>query len=168
MALNHFIKAGSYTRINQISIQKENPRVDFEIKVYESDGGGKLFGPLYFSLSLAEELKKYKDENLDLPVDPVYPTLCSDREALVPMWTDESTDEEKAAYDAALAAYEQAVEAHGTSCTALVTEVETAAETENEYSKHFSDQKIYTDSNATACAYLFLKGLPGFEGVEDA
>lgn len=167
MALKNFIKVDSYTRVSRITIQKDNDSVDFEIKVYETDGGDLMYGPLCFFLNHSAELEKYKTENLVLPSEPVYPVLCSDREALTPMWTTEGSSEE-VAYDAAKAAYEQDIETYNAACAAAILAMATTAETENEYTKHFSDQKLYTASNATACAYNFLKGLPGFEAVVDA
>ncbi len=167
MALKSFIKTDSYTRINRISIHKENDQVDFEISVYNSVGGEKIFGPLYFSLRHSEELEKYKKENLTLPSAPEYPILCSTREAMVPMWTEVGTSEE-AAYDEAKASYDQAVKTYNDDCATVTQTMEITAETENEFTKHFSDQKIYIDSNVTACAYEFLKSLPGFEAVKDA
>ncbi len=168
MALANFIKAGSYTRINRISVRKEDKFIAFEIKVYEVKDGILMLPPVPFQINYPEELEKYKEENTVLPDAPSYPVLCSAREVLVPMWTEDSTDEEKAEYDSALTAYNQAVETHETTCADFVLEIETAAETENEYTKYFSDQKLYTDSNATACAYDFLKSKSGFEGVADA
>lgn len=168
MALSNFIKAGSYTRISQISVQKESERVDFEINVYESKTGKKMFGPLFFGLGHSEELNRYNKENLILPPGPDYPALCASREAMTPMWTEDSTPEERAEYDQAKAAYDQAIETHQADCAAIVSEVETAAGTENEYSKYFSDENLYQGKNATECAYNYLKTQPGFEGVVDA
>lgn len=167
MALANFITEGSYTRINRISVRKEDKFIDFEIKVYKEKDGALILPPVPFQINYPEKLENYKEENTVFPDAPVYPVLCSTREASVPMWTDTSTDEEKAEYDSALAAYNQAVETHETTCADLISAVETAAETENEYTKYFSDQKLYTDSNATACAYEFLKSKSGFEGVVD-
>jgi hypothetical protein len=168
MALKNFVKSNSYTRINQITIQKEAETIYFEIKVYEEKDGALLLSPVSFKINYKEETGRYKEKNIVLPDAPVYPALCTDREALVPMWTDESTPEEIAAYDAAKAAYAQDIEDHQAEIDTMTAEVEATAETENEYTKYFSDQKLYQDSNVTACAYEYLKSLPGFEEVADA
>jgi len=167
MALKNFIKNDSYTRITHISIHKESKRVNFEIQVYDSNGGAKLFGPLRFEESQGEAIEEYKNTNLILPEAPIYPRFCEDKEKMVPMWTEISTDEERAEYNSIKNNYENEIKEHKNECADLCLEVETAAETENEYSKYFSDEKLYQDSNATACAYEFLKAQPGFEGVID-
>ncbi len=168
MALANFIKPGSYSRITQIRILKEIGVIDFEVSVYESDGGPLLLNPLPFSISKDEAKAKYIEENVIYPTKPEYPTICAERDEMVPMWTDESTPGEIDGYNTAKAQFVRAI----TNYETLRAEKEAAgdleSETKSEYSSFFSDQQIYKDSNPTACAYAFLKAQPGFEGVVDA
>ncbi|WP_320040749.1 hypothetical protein [uncultured Desulfobacter sp.] len=98
---------------------------------------------------------------------PEYPEVCSTREAMVPMWTADTTETEIAEYEAAKNQYESDMAAYNAAVAAASESLDSAAETANVYAQFFSDQKIYVDSNATAQAYEFLKTLPTFDGVSD-
>lgn len=169
MGLKNFIKDGFYTRISQIRVNKELAMVDFKIMVFDQKGGTPIFAtPIDFVISQAEAERQYLEQNQPvLPAEPAYPQLCTDREAMAPMWTAESTQSEKDAYDAAKAKYEADLSQWRTDCQGLVAQAQADARTKNSFVMFFSDQKLYVDSNPTACAYSFLKIQKGFESVTD-
>ncbi|MCG8551840.1 MAG: hypothetical protein MI799_15665 [Desulfobacterales bacterium] len=168
MALEGFVKAGSYSRINTINVSKGAARVDFDLAVYESNGGEMILGPLVFAVDYANEINKYKAANPVSVTVPEYPQVCADREAMVPMWTEGTTEEEITEYETAKDQYESDMTAYNIAVNNAETALDASAEAMNEYTQFFSDQKIYVESNATAQAYNYLKTQPGFESVTDA
>lgn len=167
MALKDFLTPGSYSRINNINICKDPIAIYFNLTVYETEDGPVIFGPVEFAVDFLASKKEYCEANPIALTEPEYPPICAEREAMVPMWTDGSTDEEKAEYEAAKAQYEADMAAHDTALSEAETALYMEAEANNEYSQYFADDKVYQDSNATAQAYIWLKTLPGFEGVSD-
>jgi len=165
MGLRNFIQNGFYTRISQIRVNKELEMVDFKISVFDRKGGKPIFAmPIDFVISKAEAEREYLNENAPaMPAEPQYPKLCEDREAMVPMWTAESTEEEKNAYDNARSKYLKDFAQWQSDCQAAVVSVQADAKTKNDFVRFFSDEKLYQQSNPTACAYGFLKTRKGFE-----
>lgn len=168
MAIKNFVKDGSYTRISRITISKENKSVEFEIKVYDSEGGALILSPIYFSSVRESEILKYEQINIKLPVAPEYPESCKVCEAKVPMWTEKSTKAEQTEYNKIKSEYEADLKKHKSDSESAIAGVKEKSETENEFDMFFSDEQIYDKSNITACSYRFLKSRPGFEGVADA
>lgn len=167
MALKNFITQGSYSRINSITVNKEPARIDFDLVIYDQEGGNILFGPFAFSVDYKTEIDKYKAENPVSIAAPEYPQVCADREAMTPMWTDENTAEEIDEYWAAKDQYDADMLAYNDALLNAEDVLDTTAATMNKYTQYFSDEKIYVDGNATAQAYLYLKNQPGFDGVAD-
>lgn len=169
MGLKNFIKDGFYTRISQIRVNKDLAMVDFKITVFEEKGGNPIFAaPIDFIVSQTEAERQYFEQNPpSLPDGPVYPKLCADREAMVPMWAAESTQAEKEEYYTAKAQYDTDFAQWQSDCQALISKVRADAKTKNDFVTFFPDEKLYIESNPTACAYSFLKTQKGFEEAVD-
>lgn len=162
MGLSGFRNSGDYIKIDTLTFDKTNDQVVVQMGYYSERGGAHLL-PINLSIDRDSAIETHKSNGKAALNEPSYPTLCSERESMVPMWTNESTDEEKAEYDAALAAYTTAVETY----QAAIEAFETAAETENEYDSHFSASKRYGNGNIEKCIYKWVKTIDVFSGVTD-
>jgi len=168
MALKNFIKTGTYSKIRRIWIDCDKEIVGFSLSVLDKKDGALLFPSSFeYSLSQKEKIQQSKEAKTILPVAPEYPQICKDREDMVPMWNAESTEADQSAYNAAKTKYEADIIKYQTDYESAIESAELQAKTDNEYDNFFSRKKIFEDSNLVAQAYLYLKTLPAFEGVED-
>jgi len=163
MGLENFMKDGYYTRVGNIQYDKTQGVIAFNVNSYDNIEG-RFVSSILFSLTKSQaEIQYLKENPAIIPEEPVYPTLCLEREAMVPMWTDTSTDEEIEEYDQAKALFYS----EANQIEQLTNDVKAEAYTNsielNEYEEYFSNDKIFVDSNITECIYNYLKSKPEFE-----
>nr|WP_321399364.1 hypothetical protein [uncultured Desulfobacter sp.] len=162
MGFANFKAENDYIKISVISHAKNEKSITGVFNYYDSKGGD-LITTIGVNLNRDIEVEAYISNKKSLLTVPVYPQLCSERDAMEPMWTVDSTDEEKEEYDTALAAYESDKEIYNSSVSAI----EKAAETDNIFDAYFSKSLLYSTSNIEKCFYTWAKTLPFFAGVTD-
>jgi|FLOH01.1.fsa_nt_gi hypothetical protein len=168
MALKGFIKAGYHTKIVTLAMDLEKQTIMFSVVTSTSEDGVAALPVLTFSLDRQNEIIKYQQENPPVfPLAPSYPVLCSDREAMVPMWTEESTQKEKDDYQAARDKYLSDLSKYEQDCAVIKASAISLSETANDYDLYFDKDKLFVNSNPVKCAYDFLKTRDSFAGVID-
>ena len=168
MAFKNFIKTGTYSKISRIWMDCDKNIVGFSLLVLSGKEGESLFPSSFeYSLSQKEKIQQSKEVKISLPAAPEYPQVCKNREAMVPMWNDNSTKAEQDEYKSAKTKYEDDMKKYQTDYEAAVKTAEIQARSDNDYDNFFSKKKIFEDSNLVAQAYNYLKTLSAFEGVED-
>jgi len=169
MGLKGFIQKDYYSKISRVIVDIDMGEISFELKTFDHKGGDEVINLMEFKVSRAVEVRKYLET---LPTNtltpPVYPELCTAREALVPMWPDGTPQPEINEYNNALIAYNTAMDTHKASIVTADATKAAKAETDNDYEKYFSHRKVFTTGNILACAYTYLKTRDSFVGVNDA
>ncbi|GAG26642.1 unnamed protein product, partial [marine sediment metagenome] len=158
MALKNFIKAGYYSQIGEITLNLIQKEIRFDLVTFnKKEEGIKVISPISFRVSKQEEIGKHLASlETDFPTAPKYPTLCSDREALVPMWTAESTQAERDNYNETRSQWESDTTDYNENLEALKLNASEDSLTDNIFEYYFSDKLLFKTSNPIACAYKFI------------
>lgn len=168
MALQDFIHEGNYSKISQITLDLDMKEISFTLRTLSSSAGTEVIPAILFQISYQEEVEKYLERNpASLPDIPEYPIVCSDREAMVPMWPDGVTQEEINDYTNAKIAYQTELQDYYQTIKLLKEQALVDAKTKNVFMEYFAPVKLFTTSNPVSCAYNYIKAQDSFIGVND-
>lgn len=168
MGLKGFVQAGYYSKIDTVMLDNNSDTVMFTLRTLDKKDGTDMLQPLRFVVNRLEEEQKYLSKHTSkLPDKPQYPAVCSNREKMVPMWDDNSSQDEKNEYENTRLNYHRDMAAYDKQIKDLAFKDSLEAKKYNVYEKYFSKVKIYNNSNLLACAYEYVKSLDSFTGVND-
>lgn len=162
MGFSNFKTSGDYIKIENVTYNKTDNSVFVRMGYYSSRGGSFIF-PIDFGIDRITAVKNYISDESAKVSEPEYPDVCSDREAMVPMWSEDSTESEKTAYATLKAEYDAAKSAYDDQ----INGIKATAETSNDFDTHFSKTALYETGNIEKCIYTWAKTLTVFNGVVD-
>lgn len=168
MALHGFIQNGFYSKITNLQVDIENKIVSFVLSTLDKKDGKPVFNDINFVVTEEGEIKKYIEEHKKEIPKPIYPQMCLDREALVPMWKPDTPQTEINEYNNSLLEYQKSLQKYEENVQQQDFDLMNEARLKNTYRKYFEKVKMLGMSNPVACAYEYVKSLRGFIGVNDA
>jgi len=167
MALQGFIQKDFYSKITNLQVDVENKIVSFVLSTFDKKDGSPIFNDVTFVITEEGEIRKYiEGHKKEIPI-PIYPELCKEREKLVPMWTPSTPQPEINAYENALMEYQKSMQNYEGSVQKQDFDLMEEAKRLNTYRKYFEKSTMLGRSNPAACAYEYIKSLPGFIGVNN-
>ena len=164
MGFFNFIHENYFTKVKSLSVDFDAGAANMVFETYDEKGGNIVAPPMQINIDLSSEKQSFKNANYVPIPEPLYPQICEDREAMVPMWTEETTQEERDEYDAAKAQYDIELSQHKESVAAARAHIDGEAEKNNKYIKYFTKQLERAMKQA---AYGYAKEMPIFAGVID-
>jgi hypothetical protein len=167
MALQGFIQKDFYSKITNLQVDVENKIVSFVLSTFDKKEGPTIFNDVTFIITEEGEIQNYIEKHKKEIPSPVYPELCKEREKLVPMWTPSTPQPEINAYENALMEYEKLILKYKESVQQQDLDLMEEAKRLNTYRKYFEKSQMMGRSNPLACAYEYIKSLPGFIGVNN-
>jgi hypothetical protein len=167
MALQGFIQKDFYSKITNIQVDVENKIVSFLLSTFDKKDGSPIFNDVTFVITEEGEIRKYIEEHKKEILPPVYPELCKEREKLVPMWTPSTPQPEINAYENTLIEYHKSMQKYEETVHQQDIDLMEEAKRLNTYRKYFEKSLMMGRSNPLACAYEYIKSLPGFLGVNN-